>query len=146
MTPEISQLDLAYAIENPDWVALKILTEEIQDELAQNRHNLLYSLSNWLMSVTIFKRFEERQMVIAEPGERDRGYHRAILTGVLANGEKLLHELNRHQKIDPKNIGVELRDVESTVNELRLCYQEWFADMKPERKKAILKEVFGVNS
>ena len=144
--PEVSQLDLAYAIENPDWVALKVLTEEIQDELSQNRDNLLYSLSNWLMSVTIFKRFEERQMIAADPGERDRSYHRVILTGVLANGEKLLHELRRHQEIDPKNVGVEMADVQSTVNDLRLCYAEWFNDMKPERKRTILNQVFGGHS
>jgi hypothetical protein len=142
---EASQLDLAYANESPDWVALKILTEEIQDELAQNRHNLLYSLSNWLMSVAIFKRFEERQMVLSEPSDRDKAYHRVVLTGVLANGEKLVHELLRHNQIDPKNVGVELGDVQSTVNDLRLCYAEWFSDMKQERKETILREVFGVN-
>jgi hypothetical protein len=139
-----NQMDLAYAIEKPDWVALKILTEEIQDELAQNRHNLLYCLSNWFMAVTIFKRFEERQMVMAEPTPRDRHYHRTSLTGMLANGEKLLHELARHQDVDTKNVGIELSDVQASVEELRLSYAEWFSDMKPERKAAILKGVFGV--
>jgi hypothetical protein len=143
---EVAQMDLAYSIEKPDWVALKILTEEIQDELSQNRHNLLYCLSNWFMAVTIFKRFEERQMVTAEPSDRDRGYHRVVLTGILANGEKLLDELTRHQEVDTKNVGIELRDVQSAVEEFRLCYAEWFGDMKPERKKAILKEVFGVTT
>jgi len=138
------QLDLAYSIEKPDWVALKILTEEIQDELAQNRNNLLYCLSNWFLAVTIFKRFEERQMVIGTPIQRDTEYHRVILTGILASGEKLLHELFKHTEVDTKNVGIELPDVQSAVNELRLCYAEWFNDMKPERKKEIMSEVFGV--
>jgi DNA-binding MarR family transcriptional regulator len=143
---ELGQMDLAYSIEKPDWVALKILTEEIQDELSQNRYNLLYCLSNWFMAVTIFKRFEERQMVIPEPSQRDKDYHRVVLTGILANGEKLLHELTRHQEVDTKNIGIQLVDVEAAVNEIRLCYAEWFGQMKPERQKAILKEAFGVTS
>ena len=141
---EIAQMDLAYSIEKPDWVALKILTEEIQDEISQNRHNILYCLSNWFMAVTIFKRFEERQMIMAESGERDKAYHRVLLTGILANGEKILHELSRHQQVDTKNVGIELADVQATVNEFRLCYAEWFGDTKPTRKEAILKELFGV--
>jgi len=143
-TQEIAQMDLAYSIEKPDWVALKILTEEIQDEISQNRQNILYCLSNWLMAVTIFKRFEERQMVMAEPGERDKVYHRVLLTGILANGEKILHELSRHQQVDTRNVGIDLADVQATVNEFRLCYAEWFGDTKPDRKEAILKELFGV--
>jgi len=139
-------MDLAYSIENPDWVALKILTEEVQDELSQNRHNLLYCLSNWFMAVTIFKRFEERHMVMAEPGERDRAYHRVVLAGLLANGEKLLHGLSRHSEVDTKNVGIDLADVQAAVNEFRLCYAEWFSDTKAERKEAILKEIFGVTN
>jgi hypothetical protein len=138
-----SQMDLAYAIENPDWVALKILTEEIEDELSQNRHNLLYCLSNWFMAVTIFKRFEERQLVLEEPSQRDREYHRVTMTGLLANGEKLLHELNRHDEVDTAHVGIDLNDVSATVEDLRLSYAEWFSDMKAGRKADILREVFG---
>ncbi len=141
-----AQMDLAYSIEKPDWVALKILTEEIQDELAQNRHNLLYCLSNWFMSITIFKRFEERQIVLAPPTDRDRDYHRVVLTGILANGEKLLHELTRHHEIDTKNIGISLADVQAAVEEFRLSYAEWFGGMKAERKKAILRGLLGVTT
>jgi hypothetical protein len=137
-------MDLAYSIEKPDWVALKILTEEIQDEISQNRHNLLYCLSNWFMALTIFKRFEERQMVMTKPSERDQSHHRTLLTGILANGEKLLQELARHQEVDTKNVGIELIDVQAAVEELRISYAEWFSDMKPERKKAIWGSVFGV--
>ncbi|HTD65121.1 MAG TPA: hypothetical protein VK846_01155 [Candidatus Limnocylindria bacterium] len=139
----LTQSEMAYSIEKPDWVALKILTEEIQDELSQNRHNLLYSLSNWFMAVTIFKRFEERQMVCAQPTVRDKDYHRVTLTGILASGEKLLHELVKHHEIDTKNVGIELADVQASVEELRLCYAEWFNDLKTERKAEILKGVFG---
>lgn len=140
------QMDLAYSIEKPDWVALKILTEEIQDELSQNRHNLLYCLSNWLMSITIFKRFEERQIVLAAPTERDKNYHRVVLTGILANGEKLLHELTRHHEVDTKNVGISLADVEAAVEEFRICYLEWFGGMKQERKAAILRVLSGVTA
>jgi hypothetical protein len=138
-----SQMDLAYSIEKPDWVALRILTEEIQDELAQSRLNLLYCLSNWLLAVTIFKRFEERQMVLGEPTARDREYHRVILTGILANGEKLLHELTKHQEADTSHVGIELEDVAAFVEDLRLSYSEWFSDIKSERKIRVMREVFG---
>jgi len=141
-----SQTDLAYNVEKPDWVALKILIEEIEDELAQRRSNLLFSLSNWFLAVNIFKRFEERQLVLGAPTQRDADYHRVILTGLMANGEKLLHEAIKHQEIDTKNIGVEFQDVQAAVNEFRLAYMEWFSDLKPERKAGVLREVFGVET
>jgi len=142
--PQLAQLDLAYVVERPDWVALTILIEEIEDELAQSRHNLLYCLSNWSLAVAIFKKFEDRQIVLGNPTPRDKDYHRVILTGLLANGEKLLHGLMKHHEIDPNNVGIDLKDVQSSVNELRLSYAEWFSDMKGERKGEVLREVFGV--
>lgn len=144
--PEIAQPDLAFNVEKPDWVALQILIEEIGDELAQRRNNLLFSLSNWFMALGIFRKFEDRHIVMGNPSSRDKEYHRVFLTGLMANGEKLLHELNKHQEIDTKNVGIELRDLQSAVNELRLNYAEWFSDMKPERKEQVLREVFGVET
>jgi len=141
---EPSQLDLSYSIEKPDWVALTIVIEEIHEELAQSRRNLLYCLSNWFLAVTIFKRFEERQMVMGSPVSRDREYHRVNLTGILASGEKLLHELLKHVELDTRTVGIDLQDVQAAVEELRMSYAEWFSDMTPDRKKQILAEVFGV--
>ena len=137
-------MDLSYSIEKPDWVALTIVIEEIHEELAQSRRNLLYCLSNWFLAVTIFKRFEERQMVMGSPVSRDREYHRVNLTGILASGEKLLHELLKHVELDTRTVGIELQDVQAAVEELRMSYAEWFSDMTPDRKKQILAEVFGV--
>lgn len=68
------------------------------------------------------------------------------LTGLLANGEKLLHELHKHQEVDTKNVGIELTDFEAAVEEFRICYAEWFGEMKPDRKAAILKGAFGVTA
>jgi hypothetical protein len=140
------QADLAYNLEKPDWMALKILIEEIEEELTHRRNNLLHSLSNWFLAVKIFKRFEEGQIILGSPTIRDTDYHRVILTGLLANGEKLLHDLHKHNEIDPKSIGIELKDVQSAVNEFRLAYAEWFNDMKQEKKASVLREVFGVQA
>ena len=58
--------------------------------------------------------------------------------------QTIRQEATKHTEVDTKNVGIELPDVQSAVNELRLCYAEWFNDMKPERKKEIMSEVFGV--
>ena len=127
-----------------DWTALQVLNEENQEELAQDQHNLLYCISNWLMTVSVFKRFEERHLVFADAPPQDRARHRASLTQVLATGEKILQELESRPEIDPTPIGIPRSGVASVVRELRLNYAEQFGGMTESRKKEILAEVFGV--
>ncbi len=145
-TETLSQSDLAFNVDKPDWVALQILLEEIEQELTLRRNALLFSLSNWFLAVGIFRKFEEREMIGSEPSPRDRQHHRAFLSHLLAHGERLFLELHKHTDIDPKHIGVDIGEVQATVEELRLKLAEWFQEMTDERRSQILREAFGVEA
>lgn len=127
-----------------EWAVLHVLNEENAEKLGQNAHNLLYCISNWLMTASIFKRFEERRLVLSDPTPQDRGQHRAALTQLLATGEKILIELGQRPEVDLAPIGVDQKNLAAAIHELRLNYSEWFSGMTEGRKREIMEEVFGV--
>jgi hypothetical protein len=143
MNHTVAQADLDFNIEQPDWVALKLLIAKIDEELAQERKHLLMKLSNWFLALQFFRDFEDKRFFLAEPSDRDREYHRVFLTHLMAHGELLALELRKHQEIDPKHIGLNQADVDGAVQYLRDCFAEWYSEVSESRKEEILREVFG---
>lgn len=137
------QEDFNFAVDEKDWAAVKLLLEELEEELAERRSHLLFRVNVWVMSVRVFKRVEDRKMVIGNPTKRDRDYHRAMLGFLKGYGELLLMELERQDKADPKNIGMTFEDFAASVQGLRYAEREWYGDMTEARREEILGNVFG---
>ena len=128
------QRELEYTVEQPDWVALKILLSELDEEMSRRRVHLLRRISLWLAAIQIFRRFEDDKMLVPDPSSRDKEYHRASLTSLLGFGETLLIELQASNSVDPTWIGIQVSDLSSSVETLRMNFFEWFSDMTPSRK------------
>lgn len=138
-----TQEDFNFATDEQDWSAVKLLVDELEQELAERRSNLLFRISVWYMAVRVFRRVEERKLLLRAPSERDLAYHRAVLGFLRGCGELLLLELQRQTESDPRHIGVEFRDFEASVADLRYAERERYGDMKEERRAQILDDVFG---
>ena len=134
---------LSYNPECPDWVAVKILLDEVDEEITARRSHLLYRVTAWMLATRIFKRVEERKLVLTDPAPRDIEYHRAFTSLLLGHGDFLLMELKRHEEIDPENIGVKFADVAAHVEDLRYESVSRYGDMTKARRADILREVFG---
>lgn len=137
---------LNYNPESPDWVAVKILIDEVEEEIAARRSHLLFRVNAWLLALRIFRRIEERKLILSEPAARDTEYHRAFTALLWGQGQVLLIELKRHEEIDSHSIGVPFEDISAQVDELRYDYQSRYGDMTPARRQEILREVFGVEA
>lgn len=135
---------LSYNPESPDWVAVKILLNEVDEEIAARRSHVLFRLSAWLLALRIFRRIEQRKFILTEPVARDIDYHHAFLSLLLGQGDILLLELKRHEDSEPEAIGIPFADVLAQVEELRYDQISRYGDMTEERRAAILREVFGV--
>ncbi|MBI4663672.1 MAG: hypothetical protein HY735_33135 [Verrucomicrobia bacterium] len=136
------QEDLNFSIEQPDWVALKMVLRKIEEDIRQRRKHLLMKLSNWFLAIEMLREFEDNHLFGSSPSPRDAEYHRVFLTQLLGWGEGLLLELKRSD-VDPKHIGLVLDDVEACVAYLRDCYGQWYTDLTPQQKADILRECFG---
>jgi len=143
-TPTETQDELLnYNPEMPDWAAVKILIEEVEEEIAARRSHLLFRVNAWLLALRIFRRIEEKKLILSDPVPRDQEYHKAFTAMLLGQGELLLLELRRHQEIDSINIGVPFEDIAAQVEELRYDDRSRYGGMTSERRKEILREVFG---
>jgi hypothetical protein len=142
MSPTAQQ-EFEYKIDERDWAAVKLLVDELKEELAQRRSHLLFRITAWHITLKIFKRIESEKMVLKEPLERDTKYHRANLAFLRGCGEVLLVDLDTHENIDPTSIGISYQDMAAVVEELRISEREWYGDMKEGRREELLNDVFG---
>ncbi len=127
----------------PDWVAVRMLVAEIEQEISERRGNLLYRLSLWLCAVKMFRRTEEKKLILVDPQPRDVQFHRVLLTSLLGFGESLLLDVLDHTEVDPKHLGLQVEDLRAMVETLRMNYTEWYSDMTPARREAALREIVG---
>ncbi len=131
-----------YSVDERDWIAVKLLCEEIERELAERRIHLLRRLASFLACLTVFRRVEKHRMLVnsGDASPRDKTFHRAILSGLSGMGEMLLLEFEKHTEIDPVHIGLEFGDVSALVDELRHDLHMWHGDksMTKERETEVL--------
>ena len=134
-------LDLG--VDEQDWAAVKLLVDELEQELAEHRNHLLFRISVWYMSVRVFKRAETNKLILREPTPRDRQFHRALLSFLKGSGELLLMELRNESSVNPKEIGIRFEDFSASVQELAYSEREHYGDMTEQRRNEILKDAFG---
>ena len=138
-----SQQEFEYKVDERDWSAVRLLVEELEQELAERRNHLLFRITAWYFALKVFKRVESEKIVLREPNERDAKYHRAILSFLRGCGEVLLVELGSQQYIDTKSVGITFADMAAVVEELRMAEREMYGDMTDSRREEILTNVFG---
>jgi hypothetical protein len=141
-TPQTQQ-ELEYKVDERDWTAIKLLIEELEQELAERHNHLLYRITAWCFALKIFKRVESEKLICRPPIDRDREYHRAMLAFLRGCGEILVLELKKHDDIDPQKIGMNFADFSAMVEELAISERERYGDMTPSRRDEILNDVFG---
>jgi hypothetical protein len=141
-----SQQDLDFNLEPPDWVAVKLLLDKVDAELAARRKHLLRRVSEWFLAIELFQEFEDQRMVLNNPTRRDEEFRRVVLTKLMSQGEDLNMELAKAQDVDPGSIGVDQKDVTANVAWLRDRYIRLYGEQTEIRRKAVLEEVFGAEA
>jgi hypothetical protein len=143
MEAKTQQDEFEYRVDERDWSAVRLLVEELEQELAERRNHLLFRITAWYFALKVFKRVESNKVVLKEPLERDTKYHKAMLAFLRGCGEMLLVELGNHQDIDPQRVGITYADLAAMIEELKMSEREWYGDMTKDRRTEILTNVFG---
>jgi len=143
MTDPKTQQEFDYKVDERDWSAVKLLVEELEQELAERRNHLLFRITAWYIALKVFKRVEVEKVVLRPPSDRDFKYHRAIIAFLRGCGEILLVELSAHQEIDPERVGISFAALAAMVEELKISEREWYGDMTEARRREILNDAFG---
>ncbi len=134
-----------HSVDPKDWIPLKLLCEELEQEISARRVHLLRKLSNWLFTLGLFKRIQRQKITCCQdhPHIRDLEYHRVILAMLLGTGEAIQMDLREHTKIDPESIDVSFASVAATIKELQYDMNSWHGDMTEARVTDILDYVGG---
>jgi hypothetical protein len=143
VTTTKTQPEFEYKVDERDWSAVRLMVEELEQELAERRNHLLFRVTAWCFALKVFKRVESEKIVLREPHERDSKYHKAILASMRGCGELLLVELGAQQQIDSPSVGITFADLAAMVEELKMAEREWYGDMTKSRRIEILQNVFG---
>ena len=114
------QSEFDYKVDERDWSAVKLLVEELEQELAQRRSHLLFRITAWYFALKVFRRVETEKMVLKASLERDSRYNRAVLAFLRGCGEVKLVELKNHTEVDPERIGISYADLSAMVEDLRM--------------------------
>jgi hypothetical protein len=83
----------------------------------------------------------EEQMLLEDRPE-DRTLHRVLLSMAIASGESLLLELEQPEALRP--LRLTMAGLRAKLESLRITFEQWHTELKPERQAAVLREVFGV--
>jgi hypothetical protein len=126
---------------SPSWNAVDFL---VDFNTREKRLGLLMETLGWMVAIMLFRRTESETIYMAEPSEADRRYHKRILAALIAEGERLLADLQQSGGLANNSDGIKAEDIDATVEELRNTQAQWYGDMTPERRLQILEEVFHV--
>lgn len=131
-----------FASDPKDWMALRMLLDEIDEEMRMQREALLMRVAQWLVAHSIFRKVEKRKLVMSTPGVRDLEFHDALASSLIGAGKLLVLELREHSEIDPKYIGIRFEDFRATVAGVERDHLLWHSGMTEEREEAILGALF----
>jgi hypothetical protein len=138
-----AQTEFEDKVDERDWTAVKLLVEELEQELAESRSHLLFRITAWCFALKVFKRVEGEKLILRVPQERNIEYHRAMLAFLRGCGEILVLELRKQEGVDLGRIGLSFAEFSAMVEELRISERERYGDMTPARREEILSDVFG---
>jgi hypothetical protein len=84
---------------------------------------------------------EEQLLLVENAPNEDRQVHGALLSSAISSGERLLLEAEDAEALRPLRLTPE--SLQAKLESLRITYEQWHTELKPERQSFILKEVFG---
>lgn len=126
---------------SPRWSAVAFM---LDFQTHEKRFGLATQTVAWFTAVAFFRRTESATHYLAVPTELDQRYHKSVLAGLIAEGERILTRVQHAGGFSDNIDGVKAEDVDATVEELRNTQVQWYGDMTSQRREQILREVFHV--
>src|SRR5437763_13803850 len=105
-------------IDSPRWQAVGLVLDQNTRDMLAKRYGPLQELVSWFKGIELFRQAEVEQMVRRKPTVTDTRYHKTWLAALIAEGERLLTEVRADGALPRTKAGIQLSDVEATLEEL----------------------------
>ena len=136
---------MAEALELPPWQAVAWVIDQNQRDFLVGNHSLIEGLVAWFKAVELFRATEDERLYLHDPTQDDLRQHRTWIAGLIAEGERLVTEVQSKGGLPEGVVRFRLADVEATIEGLRVDERMWHQNtVSPERRREILKAVFHV--
>src|SRR5258708_37786048 len=130
---------MSEAIESSRWEAVGLVIEQNTRDLLAKRYGLLQEVVSWFKVIELFRQAEDERMLDREPTPKDRRYHRTWLATLIAEGERLLTEIQIAGGLEANPAHIKASDIEAAVEALRITETEWYGEMTESRKAGFWK-------
>ena len=114
----------------------------LETEVKSRRNPFIFRVVTWFNLCRLCQDVEEQMLLAAAPpGIEEMQLHRALLCLAISSGEGLLLEGGDPDALQP--LGMAPESIDAKIDSLRITFEQWHTELRPERQAAVLKEVFG---
>lgn len=117
------------------------LADVLEIEVKTRRNPLIARVVTWFNLCRICQDLEEQLLLATPPEAADLQLHGALLSLAIGSGEGLLLECTDPSTLAPLGFGPE--SIDAKLYSLRITFEQWHTEIRPERQEAVLREVFG---
>jgi hypothetical protein len=134
------------SIDAPKWQAVGLIIDQNTRDLLAKRYGLVNEVISWFKAIDLFRTAELERMIERSPTPKDRRQHRTWLMRLIAEGERLLTEIDSAGSLARNHAGIKASDVAATVEELYATQTQWHGTMTKRRKAELWEGVFNVKA
>jgi hypothetical protein len=134
----VAQAELEFReLRATDWLFVKKLLQDLQEEFARKERFLLLITSRWMIALELFRFCEELTILQGNASETDTAYHEGILAILRGLGILLRNDLKNHEEISLEQLNTSFGDIDAIVEELVYDEAMHYANVTPERLEHI---------
>ena len=127
------------------WQAIGLVIDQNVRDFLSGRYSLVEALVAWFKAVDLFRVAEDEHLYIKDPTPDDLRQHRTWISSLIAEGVRLVTEVQAKGGLPEGVVRFQLADVEATIESLRIAERMWHQNtLSPERRRELLKAVFDV--
>ena len=123
------------------WRTAGRFADVLESEVKARRNPLIARVVTWFNLCRLCQDLEEQLLLASASVPEDLQLHRAILSLAIGSGEGLLLECSEPRALEA--LGISAASIDAKIDSLRITFEQWHTDIRPERQEAILREVFG---
>jgi hypothetical protein len=123
------------------WRTAGRFADVLEIEVKARRNPVIARVVTWFNLCRFCQDLEEQLLLTPAPSPEDVQLHRALLSSAIGSGEGLLLEITSPGALAP--LGITPESIDAKIESLRITFEQWHTEVRPERQEAVLKEVFG---
>lgn len=123
-----------------EWEFVQNLLRDLQAE--EDREQLSSLFGQWRLSIKAFQRIETLCLILREPTPQDILLHRACISNLISTGSFIEAAAREHTPDELGRHGLSLDVIEATLLGLRNTFDEWHAQVPPERISELNDRIF----